>query len=182
SGTFPSPEPARPQKSGDPESAKPLFGQNDTSSAGAGDGSGGDPLDKSALIGPGLEGKKEGLFALEKADIFNLLCIPPYSADQDIEVDVLEAAISYCRARRAMLLIDPPHAWTSKEAAKNGIKAEVGSPSPNAAVFFPRLLQLNPLHDGQIEPFAPCGAVAGVFARTDGERGVWKAPAGLAAT
>ena len=28
----------------------------------------------------------------------------------------------------------------------------------------------------------PCGAVAGVFARTDTERGVWKAPAGLDAT
>ena len=26
---------------------------------------------------------------------------------------------------------------------------------------------------------APCGAVAGVFARTDAQRGVWKAPAGL---
>ena len=28
----------------------------------------------------------------------------------------------------------------------------------------------------------PCGAVAGVFARTDSERGIWKAPAGLDAT
>jgi phage tail sheath protein FI len=26
---------------------------------------------------------------------------------------------------------------------------------------------------------APCGAVAGVFARTDADRGVWKAPAGI---
>jgi phage tail sheath protein FI len=44
------------------------------------------------------------------------------------------------------------------------------------------LLQQNPLHDNQMEPFAPCGAVAGVWARTDATRGVWKAPAGLDAT
>jgi phage tail sheath protein FI len=30
-----------------------------------------------------------------------------------------------------------------------------------------------------MEDFVPCGAVAGVFARTDTQRGVWKAPAGL---
>jgi phage tail sheath protein FI len=33
-----------------------------------------------------------------------------------------------------------------------------------------------------METFAPCGAVAGVIARTDATRGVWKAPAGLDAT
>jgi phage tail sheath protein FI len=38
------------------------------------------------------------------------------------------------------------------------------------------------MRDGQVEEFAPCGAVAGVFARTDAQRGVWKAPAGLDAT
>ena len=49
-------------------------------------------------------------------------------------------------------------------------------------VFFPRLQQPNPLHENQIEEFAPCGAVAGIFARTDTQRGVWKAPAGMDAT
>jgi len=38
------------------------------------------------------------------------------------------------------------------------------------------------LRDDQRETFAACGAVAGVFARTDTQRGVWKAPAGLDAT
>jgi hypothetical protein len=33
-----------------------------------------------------------------------------------------------------------------------------------------------------MEDFVPCGAVAGIFARTDTNRGVWKAPAGLDAT
>jgi phage tail sheath protein FI len=33
-----------------------------------------------------------------------------------------------------------------------------------------------------MENFAPCGAIAGVIARTDSTRGVWKAPAGLEAS
>jgi phage tail sheath protein FI len=42
--------------------------------------------------------------------------------------------------------------------------------------------QPNPLRDDQVEDFSALGAVAGVFARTDAQRGVWKAPAGLDAT
>jgi phage tail sheath protein FI len=49
-------------------------------------------------------------------------------------------------------------------------------------LFFPRLKIPNPLHGNQIEEYAPSGAVAGIFARTDATRGVWKAPAGLDAT
>jgi phage tail sheath protein FI len=52
----------------------------------------------------------------------------------------------------------------------------------NAALFFPRLRQPNPQKDNQLEDFASCGAVAGIFSRTDVQRGVWKAPAGLEAT
>jgi phage tail sheath protein FI len=81
-----------------------------------------------------------------------------------------------------MLLIDPPSTWNDKDDAKTGIDAGVGSVSKNAAIFFPRLRQPNPLRDNQPEDFVPCGAVAGLFARTDTARGVWKAPAGLEAT
>jgi phage tail sheath protein FI len=80
------------------------------------------------------------------------------------------------------LLIDPPASWTSMESAKSGIKTEAGMVSKNAALFFPRLVQPNPLSDNQMEEFVPCGAVAGIFARTDTQRGVWKAPAGIEAT
>ena len=52
----------------------------------------------------------------------------------------------------------------------------------NAAVFFPLLRAPDPLRNGQISDFVACGAVAGVMARTDANRGVWKAPAGNEAT
>ena len=49
----------------------------------------------------------------------------------------------------------------------------------NAAVYFPRVRRPDPLRGGATNTFAPCGAVAGIFARTDAQRGVWKAPAGI---
>jgi len=84
-----------------------------------------------------------------------------------------------------MLLVDPRSDWVDTSTAISkftGTPDAVGTRSKNAALFFPRLRYPNPLHNNQIEEFVPCGAVAGVFARTDAARGVWKAPAGLEAT
>ena len=40
----------------------------------------------------------------------------------------------------------------------------------------------DPLNNYNLRTFAPSGVVAGVYAATDGSRGVWKAPAGISAT
>ncbi len=135
------------------------------------------------------EADKKGIYALEQVfardGLFNILCIPPYNATDDVDVALVSAASAYCDRRRAMLLVDPPSTWTTKKAARDGFVADpdqVGTRSRNAALFFPRLRQPNPLRDGQVETFVPCGVVAGIFARTDTQRGVWKAPAGNDAT
>jgi Bacteriophage tail sheath protein len=135
------------------------------------------------------EADKRGLFALEQADLFNLLCIPPYHAPTDaldVDVNLVSAAAAYCEKRRAMLLVDAPKDWTTKDVAKTKFNDadndNVGTRSRNAALYFPRLKQPNPLRDNQMDVFAACGAIAGTFARTDAQRGVWKAPAGLDAT
>ena len=148
--------------------------------------SNGGALTRNAFTGTGKEAAKEGLYALKKADLFNILCIPPYLSDGNVDVELVGDAAKYCEDRRAMLLVDPRSGWTTKDTAKgNGSTtgvAAIGTKSKNAALFFPRLVQRNPLRDNQTEQFVPCGAVAGVFARTDVQRGVWKAPAGLETT
>ncbi len=128
----------------------------------------------------GSESAKTGIFALENADLFNLLCIPPIDRDTDTPTSVLTSALSYFdeKERRAMLLVDAPSSWTTTAAAVAGITG-LGIADKNAAIFFPRLKLDDPLSDDQLVEFAPSGAVAGVFARTDAQRGVWKAPAGL---
>lgn len=176
----------RPGKHADPGPGEDLWGDNDpvtnTKVEENDKASDGEVLTKDNFIGEGTAAGKKGLYALEETDLFNLLCIPPYLVSGDVDKDVVTAAASYCEKRRAMLLVDAKAGWTTKDKAKAGIKNEVGTTSKNAALFFPRLNQPNPLRDDQVEAFVPCGAVAGVFARTDTQRGVWKAPAGLDAT
>ncbi|MFZ4506487.1 MAG: phage tail sheath family protein [Fimbriimonas sp.] len=129
----------------------------------------------------GNEGNKTGLYALEKADLFNILVIPPYPT-RDLEAAIITDAISYVERKRAFLIIDPPSDWTTKDKAKAGINAQPFGASDHAAIYYPRLRQRDPLRDNRVGTFAPSGAVAGVYARTDTNRGVWKAPAGLDAT
>ncbi|MGH7467332.1 MAG: phage tail sheath family protein [Longimicrobiales bacterium] len=133
---------------------------------------------------------KTGLNAFDEAEDLNLLCVPPYdnaSFDGNASSQVLTAALTYARSRRALLLVDPPTVWNDVgdvTSAGTGIdSAAFGlARDANAALYFPRVRCPDPLQEGRLASFAPCGVVAGVIARTDAERGVWKAPAGLEAS
>lgn len=147
------------------------------------------PLTLADFLPPEGPASARGLYALEKTDLFNLLCIPPYRdpADAiDVDPELVATAAGYCERRRAMLLLDAPKPWTSTGTAlaqfsDAGID-HVGTRSANAALFFPRLTRATPLRDNQPVMSSAIGAIAGVFARTDAASGVWKAPAGTEAT
>jgi phage tail sheath protein FI len=123
---------------------------------------------------------KAGVGLLEKTDLFNLLCIMPDARDADVPDDVYQDAMSLCTRRRAFLIVDSKAAWSSVSSAQSGVAAMNlnGDAARNAAVFFPRIRQADAMLDGQIETFPASGMIAGVIARTDAQRGVWKAPAG----
>jgi Bacteriophage tail sheath protein len=144
----------------------------------------GDVITPTEINGSPLQ--KSGIYALDKADLFNLLCIPPALRDGDTDPTVYVNAMKYCTDRRAMLIVDSPLAWGARAEsaaadALGGISALnlSGTAARNAALYFPRVIQADPLRDGQTDLFVPCGIIAGVMARTDAQRGVWKAPAGL---
>jgi phage tail sheath protein FI len=143
-------------------------------------GNDGAPLVAFDYAGDDLQKDKRGLYALEKADLFNLLCIPPDTLDGKIDPAVCQRAMDYCQKRRAMLIVDPDPAWTTVAAAKNGL-GNLGLSGPgarNVAHYFPRV-KTTDLRTGQIDTVVACGLVAGAMAATDASRGVWKAPAGL---
>jgi uncharacterized protein len=141
----------------------------------------------------GNEALKTGLYALEKADLFNLLCIPPNSREagnnvaDDAGQALLTAAKTYCKKRRAILIIDPPTKWDSTAKVVEDLTSNNNSiinqyRDENTVIYFPRIKAPDLLRENRLEEFPPCGVVAGIMARTDANRGVWKAPAGIEAT
>jgi uncharacterized protein len=119
---------------------------------------------------------------LDKVQIFNLLMVPGVSDN-----GVLSAALAFAERKQAFVIMDPP--------ANAGADADVAVPandmnavflsgviptSANGALYFPYLKSSNPVTGDPIN-LPPSGFVAGVFARIDASRGVWKAPAGLEA-
>jgi len=159
--------------------------QNGPVPADSSSGSDGADITDSELLGSSSEGS--GLYALDGADLFNLLCIPPPTRTTDTAATVYQAALKYCVARRAMLIVDPPQAWGTTLSFSEPIKnlssfGLSGADARNAALYFPRVHEVDPMRDGEIDTFVSCGVVAGVIARTDTHRGVWKAPAGIEAS
>jgi phage tail sheath protein FI len=61
------------------------------------------------------------------------------------------------------------------------MNANDGLRDENAAVYFPRVLIPDRLNDDRFRDVGPSGTMAGVYARIDSTRGVWKAPAGTEA-
>jgi len=128
-------------------------------------------------------GGEGGVRSLLKADLVNILVLPPVTPDGQVPDRVWADALAFARARRAFLIVDPPPAaapdtvvgWITAGAGLSGVDAR------NAAAYFPRLREPDPLRDGGVVEVAASGAIAGLYARTDRTRGVWKAPAGLAA-
>ena len=126
---------------------------------------------------------KKGIYSLDSADIFNLLCIPApdpegAKADDAHYSTVYTAAVTYCKEKkRAILLVDPPNDWKTPQVAPDNIDNLSLSRNENAAIYYPLIRSPDPQEDGRYRTFAPCGVVTGVIAKTDAQRGIWKAPA-----
>jgi hypothetical protein len=119
---------------------------------------------------------------LDHVDLFNLLCIPPPSRTSDVPLSVWTDGLSLCVRRRAVLLVDPPSAWSTAQNAADLSGGYDALRSENVAFYWPRVLASDGLQEGRLRSFVPSGSVAGVIARTDADRGVWKSPAGLEAS
>lgn len=150
-----------------------------SASAAAGSGTDGVAIEDSDVVGD--SDAKTGIYALKNTDLFNLLCLPPLTpgADgTDIDMSTWTAAADFCAERRAFLVVDAPHDW-SVSTAVSSIGTFSAIDRNHAAIYFPRVLVPDPLQENKLESFAPCGVMAGIMARTDSARGVWKAPAGI---
>lgn len=139
--------------------------------------------DADALVGAVADANDRGVYALRKADLFNLLCIPRAASLADAQMrQVVEKSIAFCESKRAFMLVDIPESVNEVSEVKDWLDAHGNFRSRNSALFFPRLQIADPNADYRLRSFGNSGTLAGVFARTDSDRGVWKAPAGIEAT
>jgi phage tail sheath protein FI len=115
-----------------------------------------------------------GLYHLDHIEIFNLLCVPG-----ETNQVVLKELQHFCRERRAFLIADCPETATFA-TLRNGIQDLKGADSRNSALYFPWINADDGV--GVVRSFPPSGFVAGIYARTDMARGVWKSAAGTSAT
>jgi hypothetical protein len=136
----------------------------------------------------GSKANRTGIYALEEADLFNLMCVPPFTRDTDVASTTWDAALKYCKDRRAVLIVDPPkpaNGWNKPSQVVTDSQSSTGLftlRDENAVLYYPRVKMADSLQENRLEEFAPCGVIAGIMSRTDAQRGVWKAPAGLDAT
>lgn len=109
---------------------------------------------------------------------FNLLCIPRTAELGATESNqVIASATAYCEQRRAFFIADIPRIATV-QGIKDWLDANATLRSRNVAIYFPRVRIADPLNGFRLRTVGASGTLAGVYARTDSERGVWKAPAG----
>ncbi len=149
-------------------------------------GSDGDELSPNAFEGQvrGAQGSVQatGLAALIDIDEIALVAMPDTTYFQDVESasEAVDALLAHCeRGRFRFALVDPP-----KNLDVAGVRAfRSRFDSVSAALYYPwiRISDPTPGPDPGNPPTAldvpPSGALAGIFSRSDTERGVHKAPA-----
>jgi phage tail sheath protein FI len=123
-----------------------------------------------------------GVFLLDRVDIFNLLCVPG-----ETDGPTISTLQKYCHDKRAFYIVDAPQtAKTSSLATTGPVGSTPGSLTGqfamNSGYYFPWVQAPDQLAKNRPTLFPPCGFVAGIYARTDSTRGVWKAPAGIEAS
>lgn len=120
---------------------------------------------------------RQGIYALEEVDLFTILCLPGIT-----DPGVLMDAAAYCEARRAFFIIDAPKGVSTPAEMVASVSGTDLPKSDHAAVYYPWVYLADPLKNGKLRLTPPSGTIAGLYARTDSDRGVWKAPAGTEAS
>lgn len=153
-------------------------------------------LSSSAILGGGDNGAipvstddyDDVFLALRKFRDVNIVMIPDHHWDPDNAgsraiIDLARKHAEFMKNR--MVLIDPP--LGTELISENDVR-DLGLPaSTYTALYYPWVETVNPHYHPDLRSHLkatyfvpPAGFAAGIWAKTDGRRGVWKAPAGLA--
>jgi len=136
---------------------------------------------RNQFTSPTLSPNYEGIFAFNKVDELLQLIVPDWAGDTTITGDILD----YCDAREALphggdrfAILAVPSALTAQEAV-SWFRYTLQRFSKWAALYWPWVKIADPLSDNRDLLIPPLGHIAGIYARTDNDRNVGKAPGGV---
>jgi len=128
----------------------------------------------------------DDIFALfEKVRDISILCLPGQTWNSTAEQGIIDAAVAHAEKMKSrMVIIDPPQGVELK--TEKGVNDLGFKPKTYSVVYYPWAKVANPFYNAENNPgvpstllVAPSGFAAGMWAKIDGRRGVWKAPAGV---
>ncbi|GAB1641053.1 phage tail sheath family protein [Krasilnikovia sp. MM14-A1259] len=139
----------------------------------------------------GSESERTGYQGLAIAENVTMVAIPDLitvatrgdgTVDEEMFLAAQQQLLDYCEASHTrMAILDTPPGLNATRALE--WRGRLARDSAFAALYYPNVVISNPLArpgatNGELYlTVPPSGHVAGVWARTDGARGVWKAPA-----
>jgi phage tail sheath protein FI len=137
-------------------------------------GDDGSAITSADVISPALAVDQAGIYAFGQVDELMQLV----AADFQTDVTVGNALITYAELMKdKFVILTVPHGLTPQEAV-NWKKFQLNNASSYAAVYYPHIKIIDPVTE--VATDVPCGGhVAGVYARTDANKNVSKAPAGV---
>lgn len=123
----------------------------------------------------------QGFFDLTLSRIhdISIIVLPGVAADGDGHPKIAEA-VAHCEATRNRMLIADPPAGTGLPGSTD-VDALSLTVSSYAVCYYPWIEVAGPEQNGANILVPPSAFAAGIWARTDGRRAVWKAPAGMQA-
>lgn len=141
-----------------------------------------------------ITGNRKGLGALEAIDEIAIVAAPGFTS-----AGAYDAVLNHCeRMEDRVAILDGPQSAdsinnltkvatagsgrkkdedTSESASSSGGLRPRNSDSGYGAVYFPWIVGRDPTNRSSLVPMPPSGHMAGIYARSDAQRGVHKAPA-----
>ena len=118
-------------------------------------------------------GKRTGIQALIDIDVVSIVAVPGITSQV-----VQDALINHCENLKDRFAVLDPAPKTGNQAPDlNDIQTQRQNyDTKYAAIYYPRILVRDPLTKTNM-PMPPSGHILGIYARSDIERGVHKAPA-----
>lgn len=138
----------------------------------------------STKIFEGNTTKRKGIGALEAVDNVNLICAPDvmlahekgWINDEQLR-SIQQAMLDHCaRTHYRFAVLDAPASKKTAEDILDWRVNQAGYDSMHGALYFPWVKISDPL-TGRSRLIPPSGHIAGIYARSDDQRGVHKAPA-----